>query len=123
MSKLLPTANPAWGFWGTSDRNGYDKELTWEVAYDAISIAFDLTMQEVRDLLDSSFGRHLVDDLSFITIGPKSAEAIELHIIAYYEPACCRGLAEVVRGYSRDQDVCLKFYVLIISWKLTLFKL
>lgn len=41
MAKLLPTANPAWGFWGTSDRNGHDKELTWEAAYDAISIAFD----------------------------------------------------------------------------------
>ena len=91
MSKLLPTANPAWGFCGTNDRNGNDKELNWEVAYDAISIAFDLTMQEVSDLLDSNFGRHLVDDLRFITIGPKGAEAIELQLIAHYESACCRG--------------------------------
>jgi hypothetical protein len=78
----LRTANPDWGFWGTSVRNGYDAALAWEAASDALATAFDLTPAEIRDLLDSRFGRHLADDLSFIPGGPASREAIEEHIMA-----------------------------------------
>ena len=79
---ILPTNNPDWGFWGTSERNGYDVAMAWETAGDALATAFDLTPVEIRDLLDSRFGRHLADDLSFIDGGPVSPEAIETHIMA-----------------------------------------
>jgi hypothetical protein len=81
MSKtILPTANKTWGFWGTSGRNGYDQRMAWEAASDALATAFDLAPEQIRDLLDARFGRHLADDLSFIPGGPVSAEAIEQHI-------------------------------------------
>ena len=50
------------GFWGTAGRNGYDQQMTWEAACDALATAFDLTPERVRDLLDARFGR-LADDL------------------------------------------------------------
>ena len=81
MSKtILPTANEIWGFWGTSGRNGYNQQMTWEAASDALATAFELTPEQVRDLLDARFGRHLADDLSVIPGGPVTAKAIEEHI-------------------------------------------
>lgn len=79
---MPPTDNAQWGFWGTSERNGYDAAMAWQAAGDALATAFDLTPVEIRDLLDARFGRHLADDLSFIEGGPVSAEAIETHIMA-----------------------------------------
>ena len=76
------TRNPNWGFWGTATRNGYDTRLTWDAAADALTTAFDLREEEVSTLLDARFGRHLADDLSFITGGPATPEAIERHIMA-----------------------------------------
>ena len=78
---ILPTNNTDWGFWGTAGRNGYDQQMTCEAASDALATAFDLTPEQVRDLLDARFGRHLADDLSFIPDGPVSREAIEQHIM------------------------------------------
>ena len=78
---ILPTANEIWGFWGTCGQVGYDQQMAWEVASDALATAFDLTPEQVRDLLDARFGRHLADDLSFIPGGPVSPEAIEKHIM------------------------------------------
>jgi hypothetical protein len=81
MSKtILPTANKTWGFWGICGRAGWDQQMAWEAASDALATAFDLTHEQVRDLLDARFGRHLADDLSFTPGGPVSAEAIEQHI-------------------------------------------
>ena len=78
---ILPTNNTEWGFWGTAGRNGYDQKMTWEAASDVLATAFDLTPEQVRDLLDARFGRLLADDLSFIPGGPVSREAIEQHIM------------------------------------------
>lgn len=60
----LPTTNKEWGFWGTSVRNGYDAELTWDAASRFLAKEFDLTAEQARDVLDGRFGRHLADDLS-----------------------------------------------------------
>jgi len=79
---ILPTANEANGFWSTAGHNGYDQQMAWEAASDALATAFDLTSEQVRNLLDAPFGRHLADDLSFIRGGPVSREAIEQHIMA-----------------------------------------
>lgn len=84
---ILPTANQEWGFWGTSVRNGYDAELTWDAASRFLAKEFDLTAEQTRDVLDARFGRHLADDLSFIensagnAKGPISADAIAKHLI------------------------------------------
>lgn len=76
------TRNPDWGFWGTATRNGYDPQLAWDAATDALTTAFDLSEDEARTLLDARFGRHLADDLSFIAGGPTTAQKIEHHIMA-----------------------------------------
>jgi hypothetical protein len=82
MSKIsLPTANEIWGFWGTCGQADWDQQMAWEAASDALATAFDLTPEQVRDLLDARFGRHLADDLSFIPGGPVSPEAIQKHIM------------------------------------------
>lgn len=74
------TANQDWGFWGTSVRNGYDAELTWDTTSRFLATHFDLTAEQARDVLDARFGRHLADDLSFIDSGPETAEAITAHL-------------------------------------------
>ncbi|QQR69225.1 MAG: hypothetical protein IPI58_00635 [Alphaproteobacteria bacterium] len=76
----LPTANPDWGFWGTSVRSGYDAPMVWDAASRVLAEAFNLTQEQTRDLLDARFGRHLADELSFIKGGPTTAQAITDHI-------------------------------------------
>ena len=84
--KALPTNNQDWGFWGTSVRNGYDAELTWNTASHFLAKEFDLTAEQTRDVLDSRFGRHLSDDLCVIrngkdeADGPINATAITKHL-------------------------------------------
>ena len=53
---ILPTGNKEWGFWGTSGHNGYDAELTWEAASRFLAKEFDLTAEQVRDVLEARFG-------------------------------------------------------------------
>jgi hypothetical protein len=61
-TKTIPsTNNTDWGFWGTAGRNGYDQQMTWEAVSDALATAFDLTPEQVRELLDARFGRHLAE--------------------------------------------------------------
>jgi RimJ/RimL family protein N-acetyltransferase len=82
MTKTIPpTRNQTWGFWGTCGRAGWDQQMAWEAASAALATAFDLSPEQVRDLLDARFGRHLADDLSFIPGGPVRPEAIEKHIM------------------------------------------
>ena len=78
---ILPMHNTEWGFWGTAGRNGYDQQMTCDAVSDALATAFDLTPEQVSDLLDARFGRHLADDLSLIPGGPVSTEAVEQHIM------------------------------------------
>jgi hypothetical protein len=77
---ILPTKNTEWGFSGTAGRNGYDQQMTWEAACDALVTVFDLTPEQVRVLLDARFGRHLADDFGLIAGWPVR-EAIEKHIM------------------------------------------
>ncbi|HSH41632.1 MAG TPA: hypothetical protein VK973_05840 [Arenicellales bacterium] len=46
-----------------------------------LATAYDLTPEQIRDLLDSRFGRHLADDLSFIDGGPTEPDVIQTHIM------------------------------------------
>ena len=76
----LPTANPEWGFWGTSIRSDYNTPMVWDAMSKLLAERFNLTPEHTRDLLDARFGRHLADELSFIKSGPTSPEAIAEHI-------------------------------------------
>lgn len=80
--EILKTENSEWGFWGTSERNGYDAALVWDAASRFLAAEFELTPEQARDVLDARFGRHLADDLSFIENGPTSADAITAHLKA-----------------------------------------
>jgi hypothetical protein len=64
--------------------------MTWNATSDALPTASDLTPEQVHDLLDARFGRHLADDLSFIPGGPVSGKAIEQHIMAGLADRCWR---------------------------------
>jgi hypothetical protein len=79
---ILPTRDSLSGFWAASERNGYEVQLVWAMASEALATIFALTPTEVRDFLDSHAGRLLADDISFIEGGPRNAEAIEALIKA-----------------------------------------
>lgn len=58
----LPTANEAWGFYGTA--SGFtDPDAAWAIAFPAILAATEGTAEGVRDFLDSRHGRHFADDV------------------------------------------------------------
>jgi hypothetical protein len=58
----LPTANEAWGFYGTT--NGFaDADAAWAIAFPAILAATEGTAEGIRDFLDSRHGRHFADDV------------------------------------------------------------
>jgi len=58
----LPTANEAWGFYGTSGAFA-DAEAAWAIAFPAVLAATEGTAEGVRDFLDSRHGRHFADDV------------------------------------------------------------
>lgn len=85
---ILPTNNPDWGLWGTSLHNEYDPGITWPATSRFLGETFRLTPEQVRDMLDHRFGRHLADDLSFIPGGPATEEIILAHLAARFaQPA------------------------------------
>ena len=78
--KPLPTANKKWGFWGTCERSGYETQMAWNAISEHIVERYALTLEHTCDLLDSKFGRHLADELSFIEGGPVSKKVIADHV-------------------------------------------
>jgi len=61
-NSTLPTANEAWGFYGTSGAFA-DAGTAWAIAFPAVQAATDGTAEGVRDFLDSRHGRHFADDV------------------------------------------------------------
>ncbi len=60
---ILPTNNPAWGYWGTVGSHA-DQSEAWTLATAAIGKATGCQAEGVRDFLDSRHGRHLADDVA-----------------------------------------------------------
>lgn len=61
-NSTLPTANEAWGFFGTAA--GFtDADKAWEIASLAIAKVTMGSAEGVRDFLDSRHGRHFADDV------------------------------------------------------------
>lgn len=63
MMTIPPTANDAWGFFGTMV-NHADPAAAWALALPAVANATDATVEAVRDFLDSRHGRHFADDVA-----------------------------------------------------------
>jgi hypothetical protein len=63
MSKVLPSNNEAWGFWGTIHHH-VDPAEVWPAAFRAIAAATGCADEGVRDFLDSRHGRHFADDVA-----------------------------------------------------------
>lgn len=58
----LPTANEAWGFYGTA--SGFaEADEAWAIVFPAVLAATQGTAEGVRDILDSRHGRHFADDV------------------------------------------------------------
>lgn len=60
---LPPTSNAAWGFHGTIAQYA-DAVPAWPSAMTAIAAATGCSLNEVRDFLDSRYGRHFADDVA-----------------------------------------------------------
>ncbi len=79
-NSTLPTANEAWGFYGTSGAFT-DADAAWAIAFPAVLVATEGTAEGVRDFLDSRHGRHLADDVhNGIHAGLELSAAIEAAI-------------------------------------------
>ena len=61
-NSTLPTANQAWGFYGTSSAFA-DADTAWAIAFPAITKVTVSSAEGVRDFLDSRHGRHFADDV------------------------------------------------------------
>lgn len=63
MTRVLPSNNEAWGFFGAI-RHHADPEQAWSVAFKTISTVTRCADEGVRDFLDSRHGRHFADDIT-----------------------------------------------------------
>ena len=61
-NSTLPTANQAWGFYGTSSAFA-DADAAWAIAFPAITKVTVGSAEGVRDFLDSRHGRHFADEV------------------------------------------------------------
>ena len=58
----LPTANEAWGFFGTT--GGFtDAQAAWAIVFPAVAKATGGSAEGVRAFRDSRHGRHFADDV------------------------------------------------------------
>jgi len=70
MMNILKTENEAYGFFGTMNLDGCAEEA-WNIALPAIMEDTGAEADEVRDFLDSRWGRHFADDVHcFLTKMP-----------------------------------------------------
>jgi hypothetical protein len=63
MTKVLPSNNEAWGFFGTICHHA-DPAAAWPISFQAIVEATGCSEIGVRDFLDSRHGRHFADDVA-----------------------------------------------------------
>jgi hypothetical protein len=81
-TKIQPTRNEDWGFYGTMGRSEHaaaDPAAAWEVASRRIAETTSAAPEGVRDFLDSRHGRHFADD---VANGLWKGDALEVAIDA-----------------------------------------
>lgn len=66
---MIKSTNPDWGFFGTTQRNYNFSDEATERLFDAtaqmLSKQFKLSAPQIVSFLDSKYGRHFADELSF----------------------------------------------------------
>lgn len=66
---MIKTTNPEWGFFGTTQRNyNFSDEATerlFDVTAQMLSKQLKLSAPQIVSFLDSRYGRHFSDELSF----------------------------------------------------------
>lgn len=97
---ILPTQNECWGAWGTAETNGLEPAQTWAAMSAYFQTAEGLSPEETRELLDSRFGRHMVDDLSFAPCGGKTVDGIERHLARRFAQSSWRQYLSGARRQS-----------------------
>lgn len=111
----LPTANEAWGFYGTA--SGFaDADTAWAIAFPTVLAATEGTAEGVRDFLDSRHGRHFADDVhNGVHAGHDLTAAIEAAINRWMGWAINR---ETAREIAMPKGLpYLKGFVLYFSLK------
>lgn len=79
---ILPSENETFGFWGESKINRYENvEGLWKDMSLLLMDVFNASPEVVRQTLDSRFGRHLADELSFVKGGKVTPETAVHHAI------------------------------------------
>jgi hypothetical protein len=109
----LPTANEAWGFYGTT--SGFtDADAAWAIAFPAVLAATEGTAEGVRDFLDSRHGRHFADDVhNGVHAGLDLTAAVEAAITRWMDWTINR---ETAREISMPKGLpYLKGFVLYFS--------
>ena len=116
-NSTLPTANEAWGFYGTSGAFA-DADAAWAIAFPAVLAATGGTAEGVRDFLDSRHGRHFADDVH-------NGIHAELELTTAIEAAISRWMGWTInRETAREIAIpkglpYLKGFVLYFSLKAT----
>ena len=111
----LPTANEAWGFYGTI--SGFtDPRIAWQIAFRAILDATGGSDLGVRDFLDSRHGRHFADYVgSMVYSGDDLSSAIEITVARWMRWVVDRATAREI-SMAKGQPY-LKGFVLYFSLK------
>ncbi len=114
-NSTLPTANEAWGFYGTSG-DFADADTAWAIAFPALLAATGGSAAGVRDFLDSRHGRHFADDVhNGIHAGLDLTAAIEAAITRWMGWSINR---ETAREIAMPKGLpYLKGFVLYFSLK------
>ena len=76
MSKILPTENQDWGFWGTMREHA---ATAWPIAFTAIHNATSTDPASVRAFLDSRYRRHFADGVNLVNDEGIRDTLIDLH--------------------------------------------
>ncbi len=99
-NSTLPTANEAWGFFGTA--GGFtDARAAWAIAFPAVAKATSGSAEGVRAFLDSRHGRHFADDV-------RNGIHAGLPIAAAIDAAVTRWMGWTInRATSRDHVIPL----------------
>ena len=114
-NSTLPTANEAWGFYGTCGAFA-DAQAAWAIAFPAVLAATDGPPEGVRDFLDSRHGRHFADDVhNGLHAGLNLSVAIESAITRWMGRTIDR---ETAREIAMPKGLpYLKCFVLYFSLK------
>lgn len=85
----VQTQNTQWGFYGTVKQYGLSDKMAAElfsIIADRLHLQYGVSLNQARDYLDATHGRHLADALSFYGAKQGSSKKVMVASInAYFE--------------------------------------